>query len=309
MFGLFSWLLGFMIIFRTSQAYARYLTGAAALLHMCCSFFEAVCSLTAFVRMSKESPEKVLEFKHTVVRLCSLLSALCMQDISEEGMNSEIEVIDAVGLDCHALQMLRESDSRPLLVLHWIMCVIVEGIDSGVLNVPPPILGRAFQGMVNGLTHCEDCVHLSVLPFPLPYRQTLLILLIMHWFITPMVAVQWSARPVLVFFYTFFLVFSYWSLYCISTELENPFGKDDTDLDVAELQRSLNRRLLLLLGPAAAWTPRLGASWSREAAWKVRTPLADLCGDAQDGEGEAHALLHKAGPGQSSPLGLGAMPL
>jgi hypothetical protein len=96
------------------------------------------------------------------------------------------------------------------------------------------------------------CLH----PFPFPYAQATLVLLLLHWCIMPFVATQWAQEPVLAGIFGFLVPFIFWSLFGIGTELENPFGDKANDMPAHELQTAMNLRLHMLLSSEAAEIPR-----------------------------------------------------
>jgi len=103
----------------------------------------------------------------------------------------------------------------------------------------------------------HDCSTISGVPFPFPYSQTSLVLLIVHWVITPVMMCSWTNDEILAGVFTFVSVLIYWALYSISVELENPFGDDPNDLDAVELQQDANSQLRDLLGEVRDHTPAL----------------------------------------------------
>jgi len=255
-YGAFSSLLGFLVVFRTSQAYSRYWNGGGLMQQMEGSWFDAASSLVAFCRVSKAPADQIVRFQHTMMRLFSILSALALtslQGADEEDYESlerrlqSLEIIDMETLDSETVKCIQDSGNKMELVFHWIQVVVVDNISSGVLNIAPPILARAFQELADGMVKFHDCMKISLVPFPFPYAQTTLFLLICHWVITPVMVCTWTAQPILAFLFSLLVVLIFWGLYAIATELENPFGDDPNDLDAVEVQCEMNSRLLMLV--------------------------------------------------------------
>merc|ERR1719460_2733179 len=82
----FSFVVGFLLVFRTSQAYTRFWEGATMVHNMRTEWFDACSSLIAFTHGAKDQ-EKADVLRHVIVRLFSLLHACALQDIAvlEEG--------------------------------------------------------------------------------------------------------------------------------------------------------------------------------------------------------------------------------
>mmetsp|Transcript_36054 Transcript_36054/g.100022 ORF Transcript_36054/g.100022 Transcript_36054/m.100022 type:complete len:402 (-) Transcript_36054:42-1247(-) len=292
-YGAFSSLLGFLVVFRTSQAYSRYWSGGGLMQQMCGSWFDAASSIVAFCKMSKAEPDVIERFQHLLLRLFSILTALAMTELQGtdesniEAMYNrldKLEIIDGQSLHKETCRALRESENKIELVFQWIQSVMVSGIDEGILNIPPPVLARAFNELADGMVMFHDCMKICILPFPFPYSQTTLILLVCHLIITPVMVCTWTANVFLSALFSFLVVFIFWGLYAIATELENPFGDDPNDLDAVEVQHGMNEKLLMLfLSEGSKLTPSLVADVSNaefEAkAMARRMSLREVWGD------------------------------
>jgi len=262
----FSFLVGFLIVFRTSQAYNRFWDGCTATHQMRAEWFDACSALVAFCKYSKEPEWKVIRFKQILIRLFSMLHAAALAELEElnhdvEGIDDitafSFDLIDPDGLDEESLLAVKTSHCKVELLFSWIQFLIVENIDTGVLSIPPPILSRAFQEIANGMVAFHDAVKITYIPFPFPYAQTCDALLMMHWLIVPFVTSQWVKDPWWAGVFVLMQVLIVWSLNFIAVEIDNPFGTDANDLDGAYMQGEMNRHLLLLLKPATVRTPYL----------------------------------------------------
>mmetsp|Transcript_49295 Transcript_49295/g.117286 ORF Transcript_49295/g.117286 Transcript_49295/m.117286 type:complete len:642 (+) Transcript_49295:154-2079(+) len=265
-FAGFSFLVGFLIVFRTSQAYSRFWDGCTFTHQMRAEWFDACSALVAFCKHSDEGVAKVERFKGTLIRLFSMLHALALAELEVINTNvdyfSEVnafqfDVIDPDGLDSETLTAIKYSGSRVELTFSWIQCLVVDNIRTGVLSIPAPILSRAFQEIANGMVAFHDAIKITYIPFPFPYAQTCDCLLVMHWLVAPFVTSQWVTEPVWAAIFVFIQVFIFWCLNLIAIEIENPFGTDPNDLDGRDMQEEMNRHLLLLLTPLATRTPEL----------------------------------------------------
>lgn len=270
----FSFLVGFLIVFRTSQAYNRFWDGCTATHQMRAEWFDACSALVSFCRHSKAQEDLIMRFKNTLIRLFSMLHAAALAELEELNADHDsfedikafsFTLIDPCGIDDDSLRSVKESSSKVELIFEWIQLLIVENIDTDVLSIPAPILSRAFQEIANGMVAFHDAMKISYIPFPFPYAQTCDALLVFHWLICPFVTTQWVTFPVWAFIIVFIQVFILWSLNFIAVEIENPFGTDANDLDGRHMQREMNSHLLLLLQPATVRVPQLSsrATWSR----------------------------------------------
>mmetsp|Transcript_132354 Transcript_132354/g.247413 ORF Transcript_132354/g.247413 Transcript_132354/m.247413 type:complete len:597 (+) Transcript_132354:16-1806(+) len=260
----FSFLVGFLVIFRTSQSYQRFDAGCTHLMRMRAEWFDACSALIAFCKHSKMNEYIVLEFQHVCIRLFSMLHAAALAEI-EDSNSKEIEdisafafpLIDPDGVDNLSLSVIKDSDTKVELLYQWIQQLVVENINSGVLDVPAPILTRTFQEMGSGMVALSEAIKISSIPLPFPYVQCCDLLLAMHWCLVPLVVTQWTAEPWWAFSFCFIQVFVLWSLNYIAVEIENPFGSDPNDIEAGTLQEEMNSFLSLLLRDSTKTTPRL----------------------------------------------------
>merc|ERR1712176_1673984 len=88
------------------------------------------------------------------------------------------------------------------------------------------------------------------------------------WAITPIIASQVVRAPEWAAVVCFFVTIAYWSLLYIAREIDQPFGSDDNDLPIKDMQVDFNRSLLELLDPRAQHPPEYAfdpSSLSRQA--------------------------------------------
>jgi len=264
LWGGFSFLVGFLIVFRTSEAYSRFWGGCTATHQMRAEWSDAASAIMSFCKHSTAPEKEILHFKHIVIRLFSLLHTMALGDIEEcediEAMVAfDLELIDPNGLDKETWRALSRSHHKVALVFQWIQSVIVENIRTGVLSIPPPILSRVFQELANGMVALHEASKISTIPFPFPYAQTCDALLVIHWMLTPFVTCQWANGIFWTVVFSFIQVFVLWSLNNIAVEIEHPFGTDANDLDASQMQIDMNTHLLLLLEDTAARIPTLSS--------------------------------------------------
>jgi len=264
--GGFTFLVGFLAVFRTSQAYSRFWEGCTSTHKMGAEWFDCCSSLMAFCKHSRAPMETILEFQNTLVRLFSMLHAAALGEIEDNGAPDahfsdveafKMELIDANSLSPQALRAVRDSNAKVELIFQWIQQLIVENIRTEVLNIPPPILSRSFQEIANGMVHFHDAMKISNVPFPFPYAQTCDFLLLLHLFVVPFIVSQWVKKAWWAALFSFIQVFTLWTLNLIAVELENPFGTDANDIDGGEMQLEMNNHLRLLLHIDTLSTPGL----------------------------------------------------
>jgi len=262
----FSFLVGFLIVFRTSQAYNRFWEGCTASHQMRAEWFDACSSIVSFTKYSKADARTVRRFKELLIRLTSMLHAAALAEL-ERGEKQcandlwahKYDLIDPESIDSESLETIKGAQDRVELIFEWIQQLIVESIDTGVLSIPPPLLSRSFQELATGMVQFHNAMKIAYIPLPFPYAQTCDCLLIVHMMVVPVITSQWVTNWIWAFIFTLIQVLVLWSLNLVALEIENPFGQDANDMDGGRMQEEINRHLLLLLDPATERTPRLSA--------------------------------------------------
>lgn len=260
----FTFLVGFLVVFRTSQAYNRFWDGCTYTHKMRAEWFDACSAIVAFCKHSEVDFNVIWRFQNTLVRLFSMLHAAALAEV--EDCNTEnwmdirafkFELIDVGGINKESLLEVQRSDAKVELIYQWIQQLVVEQLRTGILVIPPPILSRVFQEIANGMVAFHEAVKISSIPFPFPYAQNCDFLLMVHWLIVPIVTAQWVTTPWWGGIIAGMQVLTLWSLNSIALELENPFGSDANDMDMEQMQQEMNQFLKLLLSPQARRTPFL----------------------------------------------------
>ncbi len=260
----FSFLVGFLVVFRTSQAYSRFCDGVCCIHQMRAEWYGACSAIVAFCRASRANRRQVDVFQQVIVRLFSILHAVALAQVEDfDGSNLEdvdaftFELLDAGSLDEQSLRALKRARFKVELVHQWIQCHVVDNIGTGVLNIPPPLLSRTFQEIAIGMGAFHQALKVSRIPFPFPYVQACNGALALHWLLSPLVVTQWVHAPHWVFVFTFIQVFMLWTLNFIALDIENPFGQDQTDLDGRTMQKEMNEHLQLLISADSNLPPML----------------------------------------------------
>lgn len=257
MWSAFTFILGFLVVFRANQAYGRYWEGATLLAQARGEWFNAFSSVIAFRTKDQARQTEVESFQHLLVRLLSMLHCVALQTITDMA-DDDFETLDISGIAPHSLRFLaskKDHNQRMEILVQWIQRLVVENMETGVLSVPAPIVSRFFQEMSRGAVCLNRARNLTAIPFPFPYTQLLTLLLVLNCFVTPIVASVVMPNAAGSFFFTFVIVFSFWGSNYIAAEIESPFGDDDNDLPLMDLQEDVNMSLMNLLEAPAQCTP------------------------------------------------------
>jgi len=250
----FTFILGFLVVFRSQQAYARWWEGGTLLQQLRGEWFNAYSNLLAFCNTSPDKVNEVTEFQHKLVRLVSLLYCAAIQQVSTM-KDQNYELIDIKDFNQESLVFLGSAHDRCEVCLQWIQRLIGEANDTQVIKVSPPILSRVYNQLGNGIVNLNNARKITDFPIPFPLAQMITCMLLFHWGITAFVCAASVETTFWAGLITFVVVFSYWSINYIAVELEQPFGDDANDLPLHEMQTDLNLSLASLLDERAQRPP------------------------------------------------------
>jgi len=277
-YGTFTSMLGFLVIFRTSLAYNRYWEGSTHLHRLFSDWFDATATFFACAGSLESDEAALASFQHTLVRLMSLMhgTALVYLLKDSEAENTAVDVIGANGLDRQSLATLSSGHyDKVELLFYWVSKLCAEAVRSQVIDLPPPISTRAFQELASGMVAYHEALKIVETPFPFSYSQASLMLLIMHFMLTPLVIPTWTTSIFMSGMFSFTQVGILWALWYISTDLEEPFAKEMNEscgLHICDAQEKMNKSLLLLIDPAANRVPHtlMGTTGNEAKVQKLR---------------------------------------
>jgi len=252
----YKFLVCFLVVFRTQQAYSHYWEGVTLLHKTKGDWLNAFSCIIAFCSTDPKKAHEVAAFQHLVVRLMSLLHCSALQQVTMLD-NEAFDVIDLVGVELEKIEHLAyNSDTKCLILLQWIQRLIIQATGpDNLIPAAPPIVSRIFQQLSNGYTNLIDAQKITDIPFPFPYAQLVSSMLLLNTVLTPWICgngmeSRWWAAGL-----TFAEVFGFWSINYIAVEIEMPFGDDHNDLPIPELQAEMNRDLKVLLHQDAQHVP------------------------------------------------------
>jgi len=255
----FTWVFGFVLVFRTTAAWNRYWEGAVSLKSMGVEWYDACAGIVNFAQLGAKDSAATKAFQGSTVRLFSLLHCVALQKacVCKE---ESFDVVDLEGLNpdlFKGLMSLSDPAEKPEVVFQWIQRLILDGVSQGFITTPPPIVTRVFQELNTGMQSLNRMSVITDVPFPFPYAQMLGSLLILQALITPILLGTSAVHPLFSSIFAFISVFTLCSLHLIAQEIEHPFGDDINDLDCIQAQRAFNCSLLLLLDPLTQASPNI----------------------------------------------------
>mmetsp|Transcript_58776 Transcript_58776/g.140089 ORF Transcript_58776/g.140089 Transcript_58776/m.140089 type:complete len:611 (-) Transcript_58776:187-2019(-) len=242
----FNSILGFLIVFRTQNAYSRYWEGTTLLQKVRGVWFNTASHLFAFFAAKEEKAAEVRRCQFLIVKMMSLLYCTSLQSLAMTE-NTNFEVIDTEGLDERQLEYMTLSHDPPSVVMHWIQRLVIKSMREGLLDVPPAVLSRVFQELSSGVEALADASKISDTPFPFAFAQMISVMLLIQFFLAPIICSALTDSIVLAASGSFLAVFLSCSMNLIASEIELPFGDDANDLPLGEMQQAMNASLLTLM--------------------------------------------------------------
>jgi len=253
MLALFSTVQFFILAFRSNVAYSRWWEGGTLLQKTRGEWFNSYSSLIAFSAVDPAKAEQVEEFQHLLARLMSLLFCAALQQVSPDHHRA-FEVFNTAGIEEEHIEFLQNTPDKVELILQWIQRSTVLNMANGVIPIAPPILSRAFQEISRGIVNLQNARKIADFPFPFPYAQMSITMLVVHWVACPILSSMMLPRMEAALV-SFVLVFFLWCINFIALQLEFPFGERDNDLPMLQFQRDWNKSLGTLLHEKAQRPP------------------------------------------------------
>eukprot|EP00931_Biecheleriopsis_adriatica_P036841 TRINITY_DN21171_c0_g2_i1.p1 TRINITY_DN21171_c0_g2~~TRINITY_DN21171_c0_g2_i1.p1 ORF type:complete len:375 (-),score=57.30 TRINITY_DN21171_c0_g2_i1:111-1235(-) len=171
------------------------------------------------------------------------------------GYDLGFEVADVSCLDVRYLRFLQDLPVKHEVILQWLQELISDGIRNGVLDVPAPIITRAYQQMSQGRVYMEMLVTLINIKFPFPYAQIVTLMLVTNSIISPLMFGYLIRTPWVAALLACVSITLLWAVNFTAAELEDPFGEDVNDLPMLDMQVDLNRSLSQLMHPLMDSSP------------------------------------------------------
>ena len=126
---------------------------------------------------------------------------------------------------------------------------IITRLHSGGMRAPPPIISRIFQEVSNGLLFYNNATKMKEVPVPFPYVQLNAFLLnVFSCVLCPIAIASFTPVMWLSVSTTVVTVVSFYAVFLVANELEDPFGTEDNDMP--SRARLLSQNRITRPGPA-----------------------------------------------------------
>eukprot|EP00929_Paragymnodinium_shiwhaense_P089662 TRINITY_DN4980_c0_g3_i2.p1 TRINITY_DN4980_c0_g3~~TRINITY_DN4980_c0_g3_i2.p1 ORF type:complete len:396 (+),score=83.16 TRINITY_DN4980_c0_g3_i2:61-1248(+) len=274
--GGYTFIVGFLLVFRTQIAFARFWEGAKVLWYIKGVWMNATSNSLAFTTTDPKKVQEADAFQHLLVRLMSMLYSAALEAINTDA-SFDFRTLGEDGLSEEHMLYLSRAEDKVEVLLNWVQRALVRGHHTGVLSIPPPILSRVFQELGNGIREFQGARRISEVPFPFPYAQAISLFLLFNWLFLPVIGAYFITNELGAAMLTVSSVFAVWSITYIAAELEMPFGGDPNDLPLATLQSEFNEGLRMLMHPLTRSAPTISYDAAKHDKLEQQQPLIPGC--------------------------------
>ena len=181
----------------------------------------------------------------------------------------EIEEL-ASGISKHERELLLAAPCPVFATAQRIQRSIVTRLHAGGMRAPPPIVSRIFQELSSGLLFYNNATKMKEVPVPFPYVQLNAFLLnLFSLLLCPIAIASFTQVLWLSLAMAFITVCSFYAVFAVANELEDPFGSEANDMPMLEYHEEYCASLCALV--AHPWLPQ--DQWmAKEGMWvKPRT--------------------------------------
>ena len=165
----------------------------------------------------------------------------------------EIEEL-ASGISKHERELLLAAPCPVFATAQRIQRSIVTRLHAGGMRAPPPIVSRIFQEVSSGLLFYNNATKMKEVPVPFSYVQLNAFLLnLFACFLCPIAIASFTPILWLSLTTTVVTVVSYFAVFIVANELEDPFGTELNDMPMLEFHEEFCASLCALM--TKAWLP------------------------------------------------------
>lgn len=149
----------------------------------------------------------------------------------------ELDLFVLANPSSEELELIEMASDKVNVICLWIIQGIIEEVRYGTLDIPAPIATRVFQELSTGMLGFNQAHKVAMVPFPFPFAQMVSLLLMMLYLCLPFYVDNFTQNVWLTPVICFVVPFCYCGLNNIAIELEEPFGTDANDVDIADRHR------------------------------------------------------------------------
>ena len=135
----FSLGLAFLLVFRSSQAYQRYVEAVSHCFEIRSQLSNAMMQLHAYTTVREDTRD----FHRRHRRLTYAFQRAAMQEL--RGEHDLAKLVNLASLLPEEAELLEPSTNRPLALMHWMVVSVSERWETGGFRCAPPVIARELQ--------------------------------------------------------------------------------------------------------------------------------------------------------------------
>jgi len=247
--------------FRTSHALVRYVDAAALMNKMSSCWYDAFSTSITFTRTSQSDEDELSDFQETLLRLFSLVNAMCLDGLQPNEPGHSFEVIGYEDLSEDFQASFLEARCKVEFVFQSIHQLMMDAMTSKIVTTAPPLLARPFADLGESLTTYHEAKKFSSVPLPYAYRLITRMILITEAVFVPFMLATTTRGYFSAFIFTFGGTTLLWLINGVSENLDNPFKKEASTLEADVVQHYFNCSLQQVISNAKAKTPAMSGKW------------------------------------------------
>jgi len=282
--------LGFLLIFRSNNAYARYWEGRAtvgAMVRSCRDMMRVIASYC-------EGDDEVSQIERAELRrLINMIFALARQHLELPPSRRDLTVATMSMVTPNEAKVLKRVRNRVSIAGQWFSFRVNESVRAGRLSkMDVRLIEEHLSSLLAAWQAADKIVHT---PLPYPYVQMLNILLVLFVFSAPFTFANrfGGFTPIMALLVAFALL----GINAVAAEIENPFGQDANDLPLERFAAAVEEDTEIILRQRDPDTEKYEKFWGKRALHQR------LLRDQQEQIAEADAAEGEALPGRFSRVG------
>ena len=176
-------------------------------------------------------------------------------NLSNANVSKESKIRElAAGISSSERRLLLAAPCPVFATAQRIQRTIITRLHAGGVGAPPPIVSRIFQEISNGLLAYNNATKMKEIPVPFGYVQlNALFLNLFAPFLCPIAIASFTPTLWLSILTTGITVLSYYALFVVANEMEDPFGTNTNDMPMLSYHEEFCAMLCALV--TNAWLP------------------------------------------------------
>lgn len=250
-YQIFTYVLGFVLVFRINLAYMRWWDARTAIEGMSSRWFDAALLACTFDEYSTVAEAERMAFRVQISGLVSMMHSEALKELGGRTIPFLHQYLTRSDYeDRFEGSTLKNGVTQAHL---WITMLLTGRFNRHI--VQSPICSRMYEALSEGLLCYHQAVCIRTTPFPFSFVQIIQIGMMVFALTMPLVMVKWVNGLGWCMFFTAFTCFGYSALAEAANELEQPFGEDENDHPILAYQVDFDRELRALAMGGVSYAP------------------------------------------------------